>query len=403
MKFRVVVRQENGAETKRIIEAPSRIDAYKLIEREGAKVRSLQEGTGLMLPHWMTAPIGQRVKRQEIITMAKNLAAMLGAGLSLSRALSVVERQSSNIRFRSIVAEVEQSVRSGVSFHEALAAHEAVFSSLFVAMMRAGEESGSLTEALKVVAVQMERSESLSRKIRGAMIYPAIVLCAVVVVGILMMIYVVPTLVATFVSLKAQLPLATRVIIAISNFMVANIALVLVGIVVFIVALYYALRSRTGKAILLWIALRLPAIGQLVQETYAARTARTISSLLAAGVPVLEALAIAREVVSAPFYAPVLAEAEENVKKGEAMSIAFVAHPKLYPILMSDMAVVGEETGKSAEMLGQVAAFYEEDVEERTKDLSTIIEPIMVLVIGVAVGIFAISMIAPIYSLSSAF
>lgn len=403
MKFRVVVRHEDGKEDIRMMEAASRLDVYKAVEQEGSKVRSLEEDTGSLVPHWLTAPIGRSVRRQELITMAKNLAAMLNAGLSLARALSILERQSGSARLRAVVAQVEESVRRGSSFHDALAEHPGVFPALFIAMARAGEESGSLASSLGIAGVQMERADSLIRKIRGAMIYPAIVLTAVVVVGILMMIYVVPTLVATFNSLNAQIPLSTRVIIAISNFMVANIALVLSGIVLVIALGTLFVRSRVGSGIALSIALSLPVIGELVQEAYAARTARTLSSLLSAGVPVLDALSIAKEVVGAPNYARVLAEAEENVKRGQAMSIAFVNHPRLYPLLMSDMAAVGEETGKSADMLQQVALFYEEDVAERTKDLSTIIEPVMMLIIGTAVGIFAVSMIAPIYSLSAAF
>jgi type IV pilus assembly protein PilC len=403
MKFRVVVAKEDGKTEERVIDAPSRIDVYKTVEQEGGKVRSITDGAGVKVPRWLTMSIGKPVRRQEIVVLAKNLSAMLSAGLSLARALSVAERQSSNPRLRHIVEALEESVRAGSSFHEALAQHRNIFSDLFVAMTKAGEESGGLAAALSVVALQMEHTDALSRKIRGAMIYPAIVLSAVVVVGILMMVYVVPTLVNTFKSLGAQVPLATRIFIAISNFMVANLTLVIAGVVVFIVAIVLALRSRMGKNVTVALALHLPVVGELVQETYAARTARTLSSLLSSGVPVLEALAVTKEVVGAHVFTRVIAEAEANVQKGQAMSLAFIDHPDVYPIMMSDMASVGEETGKSADMLAQVAAFYEQDVELRTKDLSTIIEPIMVLIIGAAVGVFAVSMIAPIYSLSSAF
>jgi type IV pilus assembly protein PilC len=403
MKFRVSITKEDGKTEERIVDAPSRLDVYKLVEQEGAKVRSIADGSGGSLPGWLTVSIGRPVRRSELVVFAKNLAAMLAAGLSLARSLSVIERQSGNPRLRKIVAALEESVRSGSSFHEALALHANVFPDLFIAMAKAGEESGALASSLSTVGMQMEKSESLSRKIKGAMIYPAIVLSAVLVVGILMMIYVVPTLVATFESLGAAVPLATRVIIAISNFIVGNIALIIIALVALIVLAVFVLRSRGGKNALATIALYLPVIGELVRETYTARTARTLSSLLSAGVPVLEALSITREVVAVPAFARVISEAEENVRKGASMSVAFVNHPRVYPILMSDMAAVGEETGKSAEMLAQVAAFYEEDVEERTKDLSTIIEPAMVLIIGAAVGVFAVAMIAPIYALSSAY
>ena len=403
MKFRVTIRREGMPNQTRTIEAPSRFAVYDQVQKEGGVVVELQEGGGgFKLPAWFSITIGTGVKRIEIIRMAKNLSAMLSAGLSLSRALSIIERQSGNKRLKKIVVELSDSIKKGSSFHEALAAYPKVFPEFFVAMARAGEESGSLADALAVVGLQMERSEELIRKIRGAMIYPAIVITAIVIVGILMLIYVVPTLTSTFTSLGVQVPLATRIIVALSDFMVAHVTLVLLMLIALVIGGIAFVRSGRGSAIVLWVALRLPVIGELVRETYTARAARTLSSLLSSGVPVLDALSITKEVVHADAFAKVVAEAEEHVKKGELLSASFATHTKLYPILMSDMLAVGEETGKVAEMLKQIAEFYEQDVAEKTKDLSTIIEPVLMLLIGVVVGIFAVSMIAPIYQLSSA-
>jgi type IV pilus assembly protein PilC len=184
--------------------------------------------------------------------------------------------------------------------------------------------------------------------------------------------------------------------------MVANVALVFLGLIAFFIGGLLFVRSERGSQVVLWIALHAPVVGELVRETYAARFARTLSSLLSSSVPVLDALAITKEVVHAKVFADVIDEAEANVRKGEPLSQSFINHGNLYPVLMSDMLAVGEETGKVAEMLQQIAEFYEEDVQEKTKDLSTIIEPLLMLLIGTFVGIFAISMIAPIYQLSSA-
>ena len=335
--------------------------------------------------------------------MARNLSAMLGAGLSLSRALSVIERQSENKRLKVLVASVSDSVKRGSSFHEALAVHPQVFSDLFVSMAKAGEESGSLTGSLSSVGLQMERSQELTNKIRGAMIYPSIVITAIIIVGILMLIYVVPTLTSTFTQLGVKLPLATRAIVAASDFLVSNIVLVLGAGIVLVFGGTAFVRSRKGSNIVLIVALHLPVIKELIRETYTARAARTLSSLLASSVPVLEALSITKEVVGAKVFAQVIEEAATYVRKGELLSVAFADHTKLYPILMSDMLAVGEETGNVTDMLKQVAEFYEADVAEKTKDLSTIIEPVLMLLIGAGVGVFAVAMIAPIYSLSSAF
>ena len=268
-------------------------------------------------------------------------------------------------------------------------------------MARAGEESGSLADSLTVVALQMERSEELSRKIKGAMMYPSIIIIAIVIVGILMLMYVVPTLAKTFTDLGVQVPLATRIIMALSDFVVAHSLIVFAALISFVVGSIAFIRSKKGRNIVLTGALYLPIIGELVRETYTARTARTLSSLLSSGVPILDALAITKEVVHVHIFANVIEEAEAHVKKGELLSTSFVEHTHLYPILMSEMLLVGEETGKVAQMLKQIAEFYETDIAEKTKDLSTIIEPVLMLLIGVVVGIFAVSMIAPIYSLSS--
>ena len=402
MKFRVVIKKANLPDETRVIEAESRFAVYDVLQKEGASVLSIGEIGRFEIPKRLNISIGTGVKSQEIITVAKNLGAMLTAGLSLSRALSVLERQSRNKHLREVIADLSSMVTKGSTFHEALSEHPRVFSKLFVAMMKAGEESGGLAEALKVVAMQMERSLELTRKIKGAMIYPAIVVGAIVVVTILMLIFVVPTLTATFEQLGVKLPLATKIIVTLSNFLANNVFLVLFLLVVMVVGGVFFARSRVGKAVILRTALFLPVIGELVRETFAARTARTLSSLLSAGVPMLTALTISEEVVDAPLFARVVTEAAARVKKGDSLSAAFIEHPKLYPLMMSDMVSVGEETGKLADMLQQVAEFYESDVSQRTKDLSTIIEPVLMLFIGTMVGVFAVAMIGPIYSLSSA-
>lgn len=402
MKFTVTLKKDDGTEEKRVVESATRFAVYADMEKEGATVLALSEGGGgFMLPAWANIKLTSGVKNEERITFTKNLSAMLGAGLTLSRALSVIGRQSANKGLKEIVADLESRVKKGDAFHDALAAHPKVFSPLFIAMTKAGEESGTLADALKVVARQMERSSTLQKKIKGAMIYPCIILFAIAVIGVLMMIYVVPTLSATFKELGAQLPPATLAVIGISDFMSSHVILVFLALFLGVFAILAFLRTKLGGNIVLAGALRMPVIGTLVRETYSARTARSLSSLLSSGVEMLSAISITEEIVGDNRFGKVVAEAGARVKKGDALSAPFVEHPKLYPVFLSEMIAVGEETGQVANMLSQVAEYYENDVEEGTKDLSTIIEPLLMLMIGAFVGVFAISMIAPIYSLSS--
>lgn len=401
MKFRVTFRKEDGKEETRVVEAANRFSVYQDAEKAGQTVVALDEARGGGLSSKLNITFGTGIKADELITFTKNMGAMLSAGLTLSRALSVMERQSSNKRLKAIVIDLEAKVKAGSAFHEALAEHGKVFSKLFVAMAKAGEESGTLADALRIVAKQMERTNALIKKVKGAMIYPGIILSAIVVIGVLMMIYVVPTLASTFVELGVSLPTSTRIIVGMSNFMVAHTFIVIGGIAALVAAVYFSVRSKAGAAIAVKIAIHAPVVGELMKETYSARAARTMASLLASGVEMLTALSIAAEVVGNATFADVITEAEKRVQKGDPLSVSFAEHPKLYPILFSDMISVGEETGKVAEMLGQVAEYYENDVEERTKDLSTIIEPVLMLIIGLSVGVFAVSMIGPIYSLTS--
>jgi type IV pilus assembly protein PilC len=325
---------------------------------------------------------------------------MLAAGLPLSRALSVLERQNTNAKLQEITKTLRERIAKGEQLNEALAAFPNVFSRLYTSMVRAGEESGGLSEALRVLALQLEQSATLRKKIRGAMIYPSIIIIVMAGIGVLMMIYVMPTITATFLKLGIDLPLTTRILIGASQFFNAYAIEVLIGAVALIGALAYAARTAFGKRIVHFTIIHLPIIGGIAKEVNAARTTRTLSSLLSSGVDVLEALRITKDVLQNVYYQAVLDEAAVKVEKGEPLSGTFVAHENLYPVLVGEMVLVGEETGQIAGMLDQVAVFYENEVSQKTKDLSTVIEPILMVFIGSVVGFFALAMIVPIYSLS---
>jgi type IV pilus assembly protein PilC len=298
-----------------------------------------------------------------------------------------------------VIKRVIERINQGDQFNESLAEFPSVFDDMYVAMVRAGEESGGLAETLKTLAIQMERASSLKKKIKGAMIYPAIVLSVMVIIGFLMMVYVMPQITGVFKGMDKELPAATQFLIALSDFLVNNTLLAAAGLIGFVVAFIYASRTKWGKYALSFIVVRLPAIGPLAKETNAARTARTLSSLLNSGVDVMQSIQITEDVVQNVFYKKVLREARARVEKGNALSEVFIQHSNLYPILVGEMILVGEETGQIAGMLNELAEYYETEVERKTKDLSTIVEPILMVVIGGGVGFFALALIAPIYSI----
>ncbi len=400
-KFIYTAEKNDGEVYKGVVEAKDRYELYALVRREGGRIISVsEEKTDNVLSFTYWNNLLRTVSDYEKILLARNLGAMLSAGLPLSRALAVEERQTRNPRLSGVISQLATDVRRGSTLHDALAVHNKVFSPLFIAMVRAGEEGGDLAKTLLVIAEQMERMYGLRKKVQGALIYPAIIVVAIVGIGVLMMTQVVPTLAQTFEEMGAELPASTQFIIALSNFLVEYTVVAIAGVLVLGGLFFAALRTRMGMRARDMFFLRLPVVGTLVREVNAARTARTLSSLLAAGVDVLSALEICEDVIQNLYFRDVIREARASVGKGEQLAATFARFEHLYPPFVGEMIAVGEETGQMTEMLKRMSSFYEDEVDRKTKDLSTIIEPLLMVVIGGAVGFFAISMISPIYQLS---
>lgn len=396
------VAEKNGTEPyKGFADVRDRFELYQLVRRDGAHIISVTEegNTGFFSMQYWNLKFA-RISEYEKILFARNLGAMLSAGLPLSRALSVIERQTRNPKFGNVVSALASDVRRGDAMHVAVSKFPDVFSKIFIAMIRAGEEGGDLPQSLTVVSEQMERMYDLKKKIHGALIYPSIVLVAIVGIGMLMMIEVVPTLAQTFADMKAQLPLPTQIVIGMSKFLVQYTVLAVGGIVAFVALIYLGVKTRRGARVTDFLFLHLPIVGGLVREINAARTARALASLLSSGVDVVTSLDITAEVVQNSYFKEVILAAADGVRAGETLSTEFVRREDLYPAFVGEMMSVGEETGATNEMLKRLAIFFEDEVDRKTKDMSIIIEPFLMLFIGAAVGFFAISMISPIYQLS---
>ncbi len=402
MRFSYTAEKAGGEVYKGIAEAADRFALYATVRQEGGKILSFEESGEA---NWMSMRFWNgffsHITEYEKILFARNLGAMLSAGLPLARSLSVIERQTKNAKMSVVIASVESDVRRGDTLHAAFGKFPDVFPKLFIAMVRAGEEGGDLPASLQLVADGLERMYVLKKKITGALIYPCIILIAIVGIGFLMMTQVVPTLAQTFAEAGASLPRSTQIVIAVSNILVHYTLLALIGIVLFVGAVYAIVRTDWGKRGLDFIFLRIPVIGGIVREVNAARTARTLAALLASGVDVITGLDIVGEVVQNSYFRAVIADAAKGVGAGEPLSAAFIRREDLYPAFVGEMMAVGEETGQVAEMLKRLALFYEDEVDRKTKDMSTIIEPFLMIFIGITVGFFAVSMITPIYQLSS--
>ncbi len=374
---------------------------YATLRSNGATILSAEEIRGHATNKFWN--FRGRIKQQDQIAFAKNLAVMIDAGLSLSRALSVLQKQSKNKALKSLLETLNASINAGEPLSKAMEARTDVFSGLFISMVKAGEESGKLAYALRVVAAQLEKSHNLSKKIKGAMIYPGVIISVMVVIGILLMVYMVPTLTETFKGLNITLPLPTRIVIAISDFLRTNIIATLVALVLMVFGGITALKTKKGNDFIDALTLHTPMIKTMSKEVNAARTARTLSSLISSGVDIVSALGITSDVLQNHYFKNLISVSAKKVEVGEQLSASLSAPASdLYPVFVGEMLAVGEETGKMTEMLDNIASYYEDEVDQKTKDLSTIIEPFLMVLIGIAVGLFAIAMLLPTYSLVDA-
>jgi type IV pilus assembly protein PilC len=398
MKFKYKIQSKNNEMQEGIIESPDKFTLARELREKGNIPISIEEIKSKEGGMSTKIVLFSRVSLSEKIMFTNNLSGMLSAGLSLSRALSILEKQSTNHALCDVLCGLEEDISKGNSLSEGMKKFPKVFPGIFVPMVHAGEESGNLPNTLTEVGVSLKKSYDLNKKIKGAMTYPSIILCAMIVIGIFMMIYVVPTLTKTFKDLGTELPSSTKAIIWISDSISQHLVLFLSGIVFIILGIVMLSKLKLVQRYFDRFILYIPVIGKIVKEVNTARTARTMSSLLLSGVNISNSLSITEEVLQNVHYKELIHNAIGSIEKGMVLSASFKENIFLYPIMMGEMVEVGEETGNLSKMLLDIANFYENEVDNKTKDLSTIIEPVLMLMIGAAVGVFAVSMIKPMYS-----
>jgi type IV pilus assembly protein PilC len=339
------------------------------------------------------------VSLTEKIFFTRNLRVMLASGLSLPRALHVLAGQSKSKKLKRALLGVREEIAKGKSFSDSLSKHSDIFSELFLSMIKVGEESGTLEEVLKILSEQMEREDDLKSKIKGAMIYPAVIICAMLGIGIMMLIMVVPQLAETFEELEVELPATTKLVIGLGTFLVEKWYLFILFLVLIVFIFWRAFKTKKGKAAIDALLLKIPIISPIVEKTNSASMVRTLSSLISSGVPIVRSLEIVSGTLGNVYFKESIREAAKKVREGEKLSDALKPYQNLYPLIVVQMIAVGEETGETSNILAQLADFFEEEVGRATKNLASIIEPVIMLIIGAAVGFFAISMVQPIYSM----
>lgn len=398
MKFKYKVQNKNNEIIEGIADSQDRFTLARELREKGTSPIFIEEIKDKANFFSMKGNIFGKISLSQKIMFTNNLSGMLSAGLALSRALTILEKQSKNQALSNVLKGLEEDINKGNSLSDGMKKFPKVFSGVFIPMVHSGEESGNLPKILTEIGLNLKKSYDLKKKIKGAMTYPTIILIAMAGIGTFMMIYVVPTLTKTFKDLGTELPSSTKFIIWLSDTISQNILSFLVFIIVVVLGIIFFSKLKPVRRFFDKLILYIPVIGKIVKEVNTARTARTLSSLLLSGVNISNALSITEEVLQNVHYKEVVHKSISSVEKGTVLSASFKENPFLYPIMMGEMIEVGEETGNLSQMLLDVANFYETEVDNKTKDLSTIIEPILMVFIGGAVGFFAVSMISPMYS-----
>jgi type IV pilus assembly protein PilC len=339
-----------------------------------------------------------RVKLKEIAVFSRQFATMIGSGLTLMRSLSILSIQTSNQYFAGVIDHIRNDIESGSSLSQALSRHPKQFNRLYVSMIRAGETSGNLDKTLSDLATTIEKQVELRGKIRAALTYPIVVLTLVLGILLAMLLFIVPVFKKMYNELGGKLPPATQVLIALSNIAIHAMPLVILGLIGLIYGYRRWVRTTSGKATRDRLLLRVPIFGGLVRKTAMARFASTLSTLLRSGVPVLESLEITAESVSNAVVADGVHAISEGAKRGEPLTRPLQDHP-VFPPMVTQMMSVGEETGALDSLLQKVADFFEAEVQRTVDSLTSLLEPLLIVVLGSAVGAMVISLYLPMFDI----
>lgn len=401
-KYSYVATSDKNKTTKGEMEAPDEASVIAALGKQNLRALSVgiaKKQSSLSFNKLLNS---NRVKPDDLVIFTRQLAAMVSAGVPLLRSLSSLETHSESPALKNVLVNVIRDVEGGASLGDALAKHPNVFTDVYVNMVRAGETAGILDDILKRLAIQQEKSASIRKKIKSAMAYPMVLMVITIVAFFGLMLFVIPQIGSILTSLggeDAELPLITQIMLGISSFFVSFWFIILP---VFAAAVYILLRylkTTSGKHTYHHVVLKVPAINTIVRKVVVARFARTFSALTGAGVSVLESLDVTAHALGNIVYEQSLIEATNKVKNGEPLS-RVLESGGLFPPIVSQMLAVGEETGQTETVLDKVADFYEEEVDTAINGLSAIIEPVMIVIMGSAVGLIAASVMGPIASIA---
>lgn len=403
MRFLYTAKSLKGKKEEGLMEAEDEFKLAKILKQKGLILISAQQDGKIKKERLkINILISGRVSLVEKMMFTKNLGVMVSAGVPLNKALETLSMQTKNKRFAETILDIEEELMAGKSFSDALLNHPDIFPEIFCSMVKVGEEGGKLEEVLLILTRQMEREHELKSKVKGALMYPAVIILAMIGIGVLMLVMVVPKLAETFKEFNASLPASTKFVIWLGQAVAARWYLLIVAAAVLPILFSVVSKSKTGKRVFDALNLKIPIISPIIKKVNSAYTSRILSSLIASGVPIARSLEILGRSLGNSYYQQALETTAEEVRKGGTVSKSLESYQNLYPLLLVQMVAVGEETGQMSEVLEKLADFFEGEAADASKNLATVIEPIVMLIVGGAVGFFAISMIQPMYSMMDA-
>ncbi len=397
-KFTYKAKDAQGKTLTGKVEAASSDQAAKLVRKRGYTVISIDESKINISS--LFGLFSSRITRGDVAIFTRQLATMVNAGLPIVEALSILQMQSKS-SFQNVISQILADVEGGESLSESLKSHPKVFGPTYIALIKAGETGGVLDKVLNRLADNMEREQEFRAKVKGALIYPAIIVIGMIIVSFIMMIFVIPKLTSLYTQFDAELPITTKILITVSDASVRfwPVLLILLGVGGWFFSVYK--KTPAGKRKIGEILFNIPIIGELQKEIILAELTRTLSLMVGSGVPILEGLQVTSEVIGNIIISESLQDAAKQIEKGFPIAYSFAKHPDAFPYILSQMIAVGEETGKMEEVLMKVGHVFEVDSEQKVKALTSTIEPVVMIILGIGVAFLVISVILPIYNLTT--
>lgn len=395
-QFKYVAKDKDGKTVNGSMEAANNIALVEALRQKELIIISVEEAKERAKSGAFGG--GDRINLDELVVFSRQLATMVDAGIPLVGALDALQEQMESKAFKNIVKRVRDNVEGGLSLSEALSKQPNVFSPFFINMVKAGESSGNLDEILDRVAIYMEKTIALIRKVKSSLIYPAVVVTMAILITTFLIVKVVPTFESIFATIGVTLPLPTLILINISHIVRRFLLVVVIAIALAIFALSQITKTEKGKLAFDTLLLRIPVIGKLLRKVAIARFARTLSTLQKSGVSILTALEIVGKTSGNKVIEAAVLQTKLSIKEGESIAQPLTAS-KVFPPMVTRMISVGEQTGKLEEMLGKVADFYESEVDAAVSGLTSLIEPLIIAFLGVVVGGIVVSMFLPIVKL----